>query len=67
MRKIAFKSIAEARRRGWQIRFAKPGTSILTYKKRGLMLKRRNVLVRVPFSSDAGAWDCANAVQVRRP
>jgi len=65
--KIAFKTITEAQGQGWQIRFAKAGTSILTYKKRGVLLKRRNVLVRVPFSKDAGAWDCANAVQVNRP
>jgi hypothetical protein len=64
--KIAFSSITEAQRQGWQIRFAKPGTSIRTYKKKGLLLKRRNILVRVPFSKEAGAWDCANAVQVSR-
>jgi hypothetical protein len=63
--KIAFTSIGEAQSQGWQIRFAKPGTSILTYKKKGLVLERKKVRVRVPFSTATGAWDCANAVQVR--
>jgi hypothetical protein len=63
--KIAFSSITEAQRQGWQICFGKPGTTILTYKKKGLLLERKKVRLRVPFSTATGKWDCANAVQVR--